>query len=76
MPQTVSVAVTLEVRTCKCGGVYAVPPALANAACPICVHSRHAALVNDIVYRDDEIAALEGTIRSLRGTITRMKKAK
>lgn len=71
---SVNIGVTLEVHTCSCGTVYALPHWITTGhKCPLCAGRKYAALEKlfDGVYK--EKSRLERVVRGLRGALKQRK---
>lgn len=71
---TVKVEATLTVYTCGCGMVYAIPSWLLHHQCPACAERRIQEQLQENAGITEQTIALENTIRSLRGALTKAKK--
>jgi hypothetical protein len=68
--------ITMANKTCQCGAVYCIPNWVTSFRCPICSLREMLRLEEVVSRRWDEIKHLEKVNSGLRGTITRMKKAR
>lgn len=70
-----NIEVGLTVKTCLCGGVYAVPLWMVNnVSCPMCGHRERLRLLELIGEKSDRIIHLTRVNTSLRGALTVAKR--
>lgn len=73
---TIQISSSLDLLTCRCGIVYAVPTSLVTRACPACSGRTVAQLQSENSEKYLRIHHLERRVRSLRGHLARRKETK
>lgn len=76
MADPVNVTVSLHVKTCAHGHIYAVPYWVSDGyfLCPLCAKRIHSDLVNQSTTLHQENQRLGRSISSLRGALTKARK--
>ena len=70
----ISVSVTMAIKTCSCGTLYAVPNWVPSSVCPMCAHRTIKALNEDLQSQNEAQAGLERSISALKGALTKRRK--
>ena len=68
--------VDMTIRTCSCGSVYGVPAWTARYKCPMCAFREAEATGADLTVSYEEQERLKRVIASLRGALTKMRRAR
>lgn len=74
MGEVVSISVNLQLKTCSCGTVFAVPSWAVRYDCPLCGGRERQRLRDHASELDDRIGAMTRTISALRGAATRKRR--
>lgn len=71
----ISVSISLDIRTCYAGHIYAVPiwVVTQNYQCPMCAAKRHEELIKELDERGEDQQRLANVIAGLRGALKRKK---
>lgn len=69
-----NVTLSLSIKTCRCGTVYAIPNWVSSYDCPTCAERSRMAVQDDLDASYIENIRLGHVIASLKGVITKMRR--
>jgi hypothetical protein len=70
---SIDINISLEVKTCCCGTIFAVPHWVQHWRCPLCAQRRLDAMAGEIEELSERVLERDRSISALKGAITKLK---